>query len=45
MPSTLLNEARGVIQINRNSGDNFANVGLGTINNYKLARDMHFSGK
>lgn len=45
MPSSIPDEARGVIQTNRDGGDNFANVGLGTINNYKAARDMHFGGK
>jgi flagellin-specific chaperone FliS len=45
MPSSLPDEAGGVIQTNRDGGDNFANVGLGTMNNYKAARDMHFGGK
>ena len=42
MPSSIPDEAGGVIQTNRDGGDNFANVGLGTMNNYKAARDMHF---
>jgi hypothetical protein len=45
MPSSLPNEAGGVNQTNRDGGDNFANVGPGTMNNYKAARDMHFGGK
>jgi hypothetical protein len=45
MPSSIPDEAGGVIQANRDGGDNFANVGLGTMNNYKAARDMHFGGK
>ena len=45
MPSSLQDETRGVIQANRDGGDNFANVGPGTMNNYKAARDMHFGGK
>ena len=45
MPSSIPDEAGGVIQTNRDGGDNFANVGLGTMNNYKAARDMHFGGK
>jgi hypothetical protein len=45
MPSSLPDEAGGVIQTNRDGGDNFANVGLGTMNNYKAAKDMYFGGK
>jgi hypothetical protein len=45
MPSSIPDEARGVIQTNRNGSNNFANVGLGTINNYKAVRDIHFGGK
>ena len=45
MPSSILDEAGGVIQTNHDGGDNFANVGLGTMNNYKAVGDMHFSGK
>jgi hypothetical protein len=45
MPSSIPDEAGGVIQTNRDGGDNFANIGLGTMNNYKAARDMHFGGK
>jgi hypothetical protein len=45
MPSSILDEAESVIQTNRDGGDNFANVGLGTMNNYKAVRDMHFGGK
>ena len=45
MPSSLQDETGGVIQTNRDGGDNFANVGPGTMNNYKAARDMHFGGK
>jgi hypothetical protein len=45
IPSSLQDETGGVIQTNRDGGDNFANVGLGTMNNYKAARDMHFGGK
>jgi hypothetical protein len=45
MPSSLPNEARGIIQTNRDSSNNFVNVGLGTMNNYKVARDIHFSNK
>jgi hypothetical protein len=45
MPSSLQDEVRGVIQTNCDGGDNFANVGPGTMSNYKAARDMHFSGK
>jgi hypothetical protein len=45
VPSSIPDEAEGVIQTNRDGGDNFANVGLGTMNNYKAARDMHFGSK
>jgi hypothetical protein len=45
MPSSLQDEGGGVIQTNRDGGDNFANVGPGTMNNYKAARDMHFGSK
>ena len=45
MPSSLQDETGGVIQTNRDGGDNFANVGPGTMNNYKAARDMHFDSK
>lgn len=44
MPSSIPDEAGGVIQTNRD-GDNFANVDPGTMNNYKAVRDMHFGGK
>jgi hypothetical protein len=42
-PSSLQDETSDAIQTNRDGGDNFANVGLGMMNNYKAARDMHFS--
>lgn len=45
MPSSLQDETGGVIQTNRDGGDNFANMGPGTMNNYKAARDMHVGGK
>jgi hypothetical protein len=45
MPSPLQDETGGVIQTNRDGGDNFANMGPGTMNNYKAARDIHFGGK
>lgn len=43
--SSLPDEAGGVVQTNRDGGDNFANVGSGNIYNYKAARDIHFGGK
>ena len=45
MPFSIPDEAGSVIQTNRDGGDNFANVCLGTMNNYKAVRDMHFGGK
>lgn len=45
IPPSISDEAGGVVQTNRDGGDNFANVGLGSMNNYKAARDMHFGGK
>lgn len=45
MPSSLQDDTVAVNQTNRDGGGNFANVGPGTMNNYEVARDVHFVGK
>ncbi|KAG9229085.1 hypothetical protein BJ875DRAFT_508153 [Amylocarpus encephaloides] len=42
LPSSFQEEAGGVNQTNRDGSDNFTNVGLGTMKNYKAAGNMHF---
>ncbi|CZR68133.1 uncharacterized protein PAC_18032 [Phialocephala subalpina] len=44
MPSSLPDEARGVIQTHHGGGDNIAHLGPGTLKNYK-AISMHFGSK
>lgn len=44
IPSSLPDEAGGVIQTHHGGGDNIAHLGPGTLKNYK-ATSMHFSSK